>query len=283
MRKPFFSVIIPTYNRKDFLPIAVESVLEQTFSNYELIVVDDGSTDDTSERLRSNLNRMKAIKYIYQPNNGVSSARNKGIKNAKGEFIAFLDSDDRFCKHKLEITYEHIQSNPSYRIFHTNEAWYRNGKLISQKGYQRKPTGFMFEQALKLCCISLSATAVKKDLFKDIGLFDKDFPVCEDYDLWLRSTSKYPVCLIPQILTIKEGGHSDQLSTKYPAMDKFRICALEKILRNQNLSELNYQLAYKELKRKCDIYIKGALKRGKKTEVSRYSNLCKDLKKKSHA
>jgi len=165
-KKPFFSVIIPTYNRKDFLPIAVESVLEQTFSDYELIVVDDGSTDGTAEWLRLSLNRAGAIKYIYQAHQGVSSARNCGIKNAKGEFIAFLDSDDRFCRQKLEITYEHIQNNPDYKIFHTDEVWYRNGKLLPQKDYHRKPTGFIFKQALKLCCISLSTAVVKKTFSK---------------------------------------------------------------------------------------------------------------------
>lgn len=278
-KKPFFSVIIPAYNRKDFLPIAVESVLEQTFSDFELLIIDDGSTDGTTERLRLSLNRAETIKYIYQPHKGVSSARNRGIKNAKGEFIAFLDSDDRFCRQKLETTYEHIQNNPGYKIFHTDEVWYKNGKPLAQKGYHKKPTGFVFEQALKLCCISLSTTVVKKDLFKDIGLFDKNFPACEDYELWLRATSKYPVYLIPQALTIKEGGHEDQLSKKYPAMDKFRIYALEKILKNKSLSELNRQLAYEEFKNKCDIYINGALKRGKKAEVSYYRNLCENLKK----
>ena len=276
-RTPFFSVIIPVYNRRDFLPIAIESVLKQTFSGYELIIVDDGSTDGTTKLLRSDLSRIKSLIYMYQKHQGISSARNYGIKNANGNFIAFLDSDDRFCRQKLQIAYEHIQNNPGYKIFHTNEIWYKNGKLLPQKAYQKKPTGFVFKQVLKLCCISSSTVVIKKDLFKDIGLFDKNFPVCEDYDLWLRAASKHPICLISRALTIKEGGHLDQQSIKYPALDKFRIDAIHKLIVSNNLTKKQYSLACDEFKNKCCIYIQGALKRGKKIEASYYLNLCKNL------
>jgi glycosyltransferase involved in cell wall biosynthesis len=265
--RPFFSIIIPTYNRKDFLPIAVESVLKQTFSDYELIIVDDGSTDNTPKLLRSDLHKLRDAKYLRQPHRGISSARNLGIKKAQGKFIAFLDSDDRFCRKKLEITYEYIQSNPGHKIFHSEEVWYRNGKLLSQKAHHRKPEEFIFAQALKLCCVSLSTAAIDKEVFKKIGYFDKRLPACEDYDFFLRASVLYPVFLIPKHLTVKEGGHADQLSKKYPAMDKFRIYALEKILKAETLSGINRQLAYRELERKCNIYIKGALKRKKKVKT----------------
>lgn len=272
-KKPYFSVIIPTYNRRSFLPIAVSSVLEQTFSDFELIVVDDGSTDNTAELFRPGLNRQKCIKYIHQPHQGVSAARNTGIRQTKGEYIAFLDSDDRFCREKLELTYDYIKNNPGYKIFHTDEVWYRSGSLLPQKNYHKKPSGLVFEQALKLCCVSPSTTVIKKEIFDDIGLFDEEFLACEDYDFWLRVTAQYPVYLIPKILTIKEGGRADQQSKKYPAMDKFRINSIRKLLSSNNLTEQQYLLAYKEFKNKCFIYIQGAKKRGKHKEIKYYKDL----------
>ncbi|MCM8774460.1 MAG: glycosyltransferase, partial [Candidatus Omnitrophica bacterium] len=226
MRIPFFSVIIPTYNRCKFLKIAIETVLLQTFNDYELIVVDDGSSDETSElikKIKSN------IIYIYQKHRGVSSARNKGIKASKGKYICFLDSDDRFRILKLELTYHYIKNFPRYKIFHTEELWYRNGSILPPKVYHKKPEGWVFKEALKLCCISISTVAIKREVFNEVGFFDENLPACEDYDFWLRATLKYPVKLIPHTLTIKEGGHPDQQSKRFPLMDKFRIYAIKKL------------------------------------------------------
>ncbi|MDP2924600.1 MAG: glycosyltransferase [Candidatus Omnitrophota bacterium] len=271
MSKPFFSIIIPTYNREKFLKIAIRSVLEQSSDDYELIVVDDGSKDNT-KKLFDDLGDKKA-KYLYQRHQGVSSARNKGIAKAKGEFICFLDSDDRFRHNKLEITYQYIKKYPEYKIFHTEEIWYRRGQLLPQKIYHKKPTGFVFESAAKLCSISISTAAIKRDIFNEIGLFDETMPACEDYDFWLRLTHRQPVFLIPQYLTIKEGGHPDQQSIKFPAMDTLRIYALQKILESGELNKKNHKIALNELKIKCEIFIKGALKRGKVKEIQHYQKL----------
>ncbi|MFA5270728.1 MAG: glycosyltransferase family A protein [Candidatus Omnitrophota bacterium] len=276
MKKPFFSVIIPTYNRKDFLRIAIDSVLSQTFHNYELIIVDDGSDDGTKEIMDDERNTKDAenkIKYLHQTHQGVSQARNTGITAADGEFICFLDSDDRFRQDKLKITHQYTKKYPDYKIFHTEEIWYRNGEYLPQKEHHKKPFGWVFENSVKLCSIGLSTTAINKTIFKKIGLFDKDFPACEDYDFWLRATPKFPVYLIPEYLTIKEGGRSDQLSRKYPAMDTFRIYALKKVIKSGILSKKEYDMALSELKKKSEIYIKGAQKRGRLEEV----NLCKKL------
>lgn len=277
MGQPFFSVIIPTYNRVLFLKIAVKSVLEQTFADYELIIVDDGSGDETKEMLKKYTD--EKIIYIYQEHSGVSKARNVGLKKAKGEYIAFLDSDDRYCRDKLKITYEYIKKYPDYKIFHTEEVWYRSGELLAQKEYHRKPSGFCFANAVKLCSISISTVAVKKELFDIIGVFDENLPACEDYDFWLRATAQFPVFLIPEYLTIKEGGHAGQQSKRYPAMDKFRISALKKILETGKLTEENYHSAYEELAKKIMLYIQGALKRSKTREVEEYWDLLKRLKK----
>lgn len=277
MKNPFFSIIIPTYNREKFLKIAVDSVLNQTFTDFELIIIDDGSNDNTKQMIAEFAN--SKIRYIHQEHKGIPFARNLGVKNTKGKYIAFLDSDDRFCKEKLSITHDYIINNNKYKAFYTKEIWYRNGKLISQKEYQLPPKDSAFNASLKLCCISMSTIVINKEIFSHIGYFDEHLLVCEDYDFWLRITHKYPTMLIPKALTIKEGGHFDQESKKYPAMDKFRIYAIEKLLKDNSLSNKNYTLAYQELKNKCLIYITGTLKRNKQKETAYYEDLIKRLEK----
>lgn len=271
MEKPFFSIIIPTYNREEFLKIAVYSVINQNFSDFELIVVDDGSTDGTKTMLE-NINDPR-LRFYTNKHAGVSAARNFGLTQAQGEFICFLDSDDRFRKQKLEITHYYIKKIPECKIFHTDEIWYRSGSLLPQKNYHAKPTGSIFENSLKLCCVSISTVAIKKDVFNTIGTFDESMPACEDYDFWLRATAQFPVYLIPYHLTIKEGGHPDQQSGKYPAMDRFRIYAIEKILKSGTLPDTLRNAAIQELKNKCSIYIQGALKRKKTDKVAYFTKL----------
>ena len=271
MNIPFFSVIIPTYNRAGFLSIALDSVRRQTFTDFELLIIDDGSTDKTQTFCNSIAD--KRLRYIYQPHKGVAPARNKGITEARGKHICFLDSDDRFCSDKLEVTFTYIIKYPGCKIFHTEELWYRNGRVLSPKKCHKKPDGYVFENALKICCISPSCACIHKDVFARAGLFDEKLKACEDYEFWLRATSVYPVKLIPSILTIKEGGHSDQLSKKYPAMDELRIYAIEKILKSSTLQPHSVRAALAELKKKCKIYIQGAQKRGRLKEASYYTHL----------
>ncbi|MFW6134644.1 MAG: glycosyltransferase family 2 protein [Elusimicrobiota bacterium] len=265
-----YSVIIPTYNRKSFLKKAVSSVLDQSLTDFELIIVDDGSTDGTKDFI-STYNDSR-IRYFYQQNKGVSSARNKGIIQSRGDYIAFLDSDDWWVKNKLMEVDKAINKNPEYKIFHTREKWYRNGEVLNQKKKHRKPGGNIFKRCLKLCCVSISTAVVKKDIFKTIGMFDENLPACEDYDFWLRASLGYPVYLIKKVLTEKEGGHKGQQSKKYWGMDRFRIMALEKLL-NEHLDKNTYNLVYKEFKRKCNIYANGCFKRGKQGEGNKYIEL----------
>ncbi len=271
MKTPFFSIIIPTYNRASFLDTAIKSVLNQSFSDFELIVIDDGSTDTTAQKIKQI--KDKRFRYIKKDHSGVSSARNKGIQNSRGRFICFLDSDDRFKSTKLEISYKYIHNFPEYMIFHTEELWYRHGKILNQKKIHKKPEGDVFENSLKLCCIGMSTTVLKKDLFEQIGTFDENFQACEDYDLWLRATALYPVKLIPEVLTVKQGGHPDQLSKRYHSMDTFRIKSIEKLIKSNVLNKKQKDLAIKELHRKCKIYIKGAKKRNKTKEIALYEAL----------
>jgi len=275
---PTFSVIIPTYNREGFLKKALDSVLKQTFKDFELIVIDDGSTDRTKELI--GLFKDERLLYYYQDNHGVAHARNRGLEKAKGEYIAFLDSDDWWKENKLERFNEAIQRNPQIKIFHSQELWYRSGQIHNPKKTHKKPNGWVYPQALSLCCISISTAVIHESVLKKVGNFDESFEACEDYDFWLRSTLHYPIFLIDAFLTEKEGGRPDQVSMNTWGLDRFRIRSLEKMLKSKDLSPENYDLTYRELKRKCAIFIEGTKKRGRMDEaqlleelVQRYSTV----------
>lgn len=263
---PFVSVILPTYNRYARVGRAIDSVLSQTYSHYELIVVDDGSTDNTPALLRRYGNR---INIIRQKNRGVSAARNAGIRSASGDLIALLDSDDYWLPKKLAVQIAFFLSQPDALICQTEEVWIRNGKRLNPKKRHQKFSGMIFEKTLPLCLVSPSAVMIRKSLFKEVGLFDETMPACEDYDLWLRITWKYPVHLIDTPLIVKQGGHADQLSSM-PELDKYRIQALMKILKQGCLSQKQHTAALAVLEKKCHIYANGCSKRGRVEEAAYY-------------
>ncbi|MCP3901959.1 MAG: glycosyltransferase family 2 protein, partial [Desulfobacteraceae bacterium] len=208
-KKPLVSAIIPTFNRGWIISEAVESILDQDYPNIETIIIDDGSTDDTYKKLFPYLDR---ITYIKQENKGVSAARNLGINNSTGKFIAFLDSDDLWTKEKISCQIDFFKNNPDAMICQTEEIWIRNGKRVNPKYKHKKLSGMIFEPSLELCLVSPSAVMIKRKLFEIAGLFDENLPACEDYDLWLRISATLPIFLIDTPCTIKKGGHADQLS-----------------------------------------------------------------------
>ena len=267
---PTFSVIIPTYNRAHTLPRAIESVLNQTLQDFELIVVDDGSTDDTKR-----IANYYPVIYIYQENSGVSAARNMGIKAARGKYIAFLDSDDEWKKEKLATQYRFFQDNPDFLIHQTDEIWIRNGKFLNKKRYHQKKEGNIFYNSLHLCLISPSAVAIKKELFEEVGLFREDFEVCEDYELWLRVTRRYPVGYTPKPLVIKYGGHNDQLSRKFFGMDRWRIRAMMPFIDDPKVLEVALK--------KCEILIKGAKKHNNQEILQEFEPLYFQLMQRAEA
>lgn len=259
------SVILPTYNRASLVCRAIDSILDQSYRNYEVIVVDDGSTDTTNARL---LPYADCITVIRQTRRGVSAARNAGIQAATGDFIALLDSDDVWLPHKLDQQIRFFKTHPTAMICQTEEIWIRNGVRVNPGKRHQKHSGMIFEKTLPLCLVSPSAVMIRKSLFDEVGLFDESLPACEDYDMWLRICWKYPVHLIETPLIIKHGGHADQLS-RMPELDKYRIHALEKILNSGSLSEPQQTAAMAVLKEKCRIYADGCRKRGR-TEDARY-------------
>jgi glycosyltransferase involved in cell wall biosynthesis len=270
---PTVSVVLPTFNRRGFLQQAVESVLAQTRPADELIVVDDGSTDDTADLLAGYGDRLMVIR---QDNRGVSAARNAGIRRAKGAFVALLDSDDYWLPEKLEAQLSFFERHPDAMLCQTEETWMRNGKRVNPKNRHRKYSGMIFEKTLPLCLVSPSAVMIRKELFREVGLFDESLPACEDYDMWLRISWKYPVYLIDTPLIVKRGGHDDQLSAM-PELDKYRIQALSKILRQGCLSPAQHLSAMEMLTRKCRIYAAGCRKRGRLREAEAYLAIPKSI------
>lgn len=258
------SVVIPTYNRVHVLGRAIESVLSQTYGNFEIIVVDDGSTDSTKAMIAENYGKVRFLSILHS---GVSSARNRGIMAADGEWVAFLDSDDYWLPQKLERQVEFLRAHPQYMICHTNEIWIRNGVRINQGKKHRKSMGWFFKPSLHLCLISPSSVIIHKSVFETCGVFDEQLEFVEDYDLWLRITSRYPVGYVDERLVVKSGGHDDQLSKKIKGIEGYRIHALEKLISSGTVHGDFLLSTLDVYQNKCQIYMNGCKKRGKHHEM----------------
>ena len=266
---PLVSVILPTFNRAWALTEAVDSVLSQDYPHIELIVIDDGSTDNTQILLEPYKDR---ITVLTRENKGVSAARNAGIKKSRGDLIALLDSDDAWDKRKISCQVEFFNAHPGAMICQTEEIWIRNGKRVNPKIKHQKPSGMIFEASLHLCLVSPSAVMMRKELFDRKGYFNEAFTVCEDYDLWLRVSAALPVFLIDKPYTIKKGGHPDQLSGLH-SQDRFRISSLLSLIESDSLTKAQAMAAKKVLKEKCRVYGNGCRKRGRMEEGEYYLSL----------
>jgi len=270
------SVIIPTYNRAPFIGEAIRSVLEQDYflrrrpaHQLELLIIDDGSDDGTAETVLSFGNRLV---YHSFPHRGVSPARNAGLRLTRGDYIAFLDSDDLWKKKKISVQMDFLTANPEAVACYTEEIWLRNGRHLNPHRKHRKYSGWIFDRVLPLCLLSLSSCLFRKEVFTELGGFDEDLPACEDYDFGLRLAHKFPLHLIPKPLIIKRGGHAGQLSHQFWGMDRFRVRALEKAL-SLNLTEEQGRLVKAELIRKSRILAEGFEKRKNLAEALKYREL----------
>lgn len=264
-----FSVVIPAYNRAHTLSRALDSVLDQTLEAREIILVDDGSQDGTETLVRQ---QYPQVRYLHQANGGVSRARNLGIAVARGDWIAFLDSDDAWLPTKLAAQRETLREHPGMRLCHTQEIWIRNGRRVNQRDRHAKSGGHIFRACLPRCVISPSAAVLHRSLIEEVGTFDGDLPACEDYDLWLRICAKEPVAFVPQPQIRKYGGHEDQLSRRHWGMDRFRIRALEKIIGSDRLGAEDREAACEILARKARILAAGARNRGNQQRAAHYES-----------
>jgi len=258
------SVVIPTYNRRPLLERALLSVLAQSSPASEVIVVDDGSSDGTDELIGA---RYPQVRYFYQENRGVSSARNRGIRESAGEWIALLDSDDEWKPEKLARQSAALSEHPGFDLCHCEEDWVRAGVRVNQGARHAKSGGHILQRCLHLCVISPSAALVRRTVFNDIGLFDEDLPACEDYDFWLRFCSRRPVLFVDESLVIKHGGRDDQLSRRIEGLDRYRVRALAKLLHMGILEESDARAARRVMVEKARIFAAGARKRGRESEA----------------
>ena len=268
---PQVTVILPSWNRADWLKKSIDSVLEQTFRDFELIVVDDASTDSTQEILTSYSGKIRSI--TFSKNLGVSAARNAAVKNCDSEWIAFLDSDDFWHPHKLQKQIAQTVIRAECPIHFTDEIWIRNGVRVNPKKKHQKLEGWIFKPSLELCLMSPSTVLLRRELFDVHGLFDETLPICEDYDLWLRLTAQHQVALLNEKLMTRHGGHADQLSRSDWGIDRYRVQSIIKILKTEKLSPEDRSATKVVLRKKCEIIINGFRKRGKLQEVERYEKI----------
>ena len=268
---PQVTVILPSWNRAAWLKKSIDSVLEQTFRDFELIVVDDASTDSTQEILTSYSGKIRSI--TFAKNLGVSAARNAAVKNCDREWIAFLDSDDFWHPHKLQKQIAQTVIRAECPIHFTDEIWIRNGVRVNPKKKHQKLEGWIFKPSLELCLMSPSTVLLRRELFDVHGLFDETLPICEDYDLWLRLTAQHQVALLNEKLMTRHGGHADQLSRSDWGIDRYRVQSIIKILKTEKLRPEDRSAAIVVLRKKCEIIINGFRKRGKLQEIERYEKI----------
>lgn len=261
------SVIIPTFNRAHTVGRAIRSVMDQSDPPHELIVVDDGSTDETQALLASFTEPMVVIRN--NTNRGVSLARNLGIQAATGDWLTFLDSDDEWHRDKLKRQTQFHARNPQLLISQCDEVWIRNGVKVNPMVKHAKQGGWIFDECIPLCIVSPSAVIINAQIFKEVGLFDEQLPACEDYDLWLRIAPHYEIGLLDEKLVTRHGGHPDQLSRKYWGMDRFRIAAMEKQIETPMDSKSKRKLL-EHLAFKCNVVANGADKREKQKDAAFY-------------
>ena len=247
-----YSAIIPTHNRYRLLKRALESIYSQTLPPTEVIVVDDGSSDKTKKIV----NDFGDILYMYQENSGVSSARNKGLKYAKSEFVAFLDDDDTWHKEKMAQQMEFLKHNPQFLWCYSDEKWVRDNKEVTVPKKYHKPKHNTFLEHIAFCNIAPSSVVIHKKIFDEIGCFDERLKVCEDYDLWLRILQHYPAGLVEKKLITKYAQETNQLGF-CKNIESFRVLALEKHLKSKYHKEVKEVLIQKYTR----LY-QGALKRG---------------------
>ncbi len=269
---PCISVIIPVYNRYTLLERAVASVLCQSFRDFELIIVDDGSDVSLSGSAIGGYDpRIRIVRF--DQNCGVSAARNDGVKVSNGQWIAFLDSDDYWHRHKLQKQLQWLDINREIAIMQTKEVWIRNGVRVNPPRTHEKIQGDIFKQSLDRCMITPSSVILSRELFDSSGGFNESLRACEDYDLWLRICSRNRVGLLDEFLLTRYGGHDDQLSGTAEHLDRYRVRSILQLLETISLVPEQYHQAVTVLVQKAQILANGYNKRGNSELYKRYQTI----------
>jgi glycosyltransferase involved in cell wall biosynthesis len=256
------SVIIPAYNRADYLAEAIQSVLDQTFPDFELIIVDDGSTDNTKEVVEGFVDTR--VRYLFQENGGVSSARNSGIKAANGEYIAFLDSDDIWLPENLALKVNLLDSRPDIGLVCSDAYFFDNitGTVLGRRWHDQTLHDWinlnkivvqpLKELLCKGCFIMPQATMVRSQVFTTVGYFDESLPTSEDWDLFVRIFQRFPLEIIDTPL-LKIRRHSTSLSENQEKVYQGAVAAVNKAIDSgsfsgEELKLLNERLALEHCK-----------------------------------
>ena len=271
--QPFVAVVIPVHNRRLLLGRAIASVLGQRFRDFECIIVDDGSDDGSGSLPCLADPRITVIRVPFQ--RGVSAARNTGVAASTAPWIAFLDSDDEWLPEKLERQAAWVRHNQQFRILQTREAWIRNGVRVNPPATHEKTGGDLFSASLERCMITPSSVMMHRELLAEVGGFNEAMPACEDYDLWLRITARYPVGLVDEILLRLYGGHGDQLSATVAILDRFRIRSMLGLLEGTLLTDTQTALVRRQLVIRAAICANGYLKRGKEELYEQYRTIAR--------
>lgn len=215
-KPPRVSVVIPAFNRGDLLIEALESVLAQSYRDYEIIVVDDGSTDQTARLIEPYLDRLT---YLWQPNQGVAHARNTGILKARGELICFLDSDDLWTPGKISSQVRFADEHPNYGLVAAEIAAFdAQGDYAhrAKASLYRIRNGFVLEHLLFSNWIQTSTVMVRRECLEKVGLFDEDVgQFGEDWLLWMRVAAEFPVYFLPEPL-VRYRIHPQSLMSHQP-------------------------------------------------------------------
>jgi glycosyltransferase involved in cell wall biosynthesis len=244
---PKVSIIIPAFNASPFICQAIASVLTQTYTDYELIVVDDGSTDDTASLVMRYAGRLR---YVYQRNQGLSSARNTGIVKAEGDLLAFLDADDYWAREKLGHQVALLDSSPETGVVYTAlKVVDRDGREMGERRCSLR--GHLFSSLLMENCVTPSSALVRRDCFEKAGTFDENLSASEDWDLWLRIAPFYSFDFIDLPLTFYRI-HPGSMHKDLARMERNVFQVLDKLFKRESFNQ-------EVVQRKCEILAKHSL------------------------
>ncbi len=249
------SVLIPAYNVSKFLPKALESILSQTFLDFEIIVVDDGSVDNTKNIVERYTKRYgEKIRYIYQANRGLAAARNTGLRHSRGEYIALLDADDEWLPNRLAEGVRVLDENPAVGLVHSNSMRISEiGEIIRiNKRNPRLLSGWIFNNLfLREADVSCPTVVFRRDCIEKVGEFDENLSRlgCEDRELWLRIAQHFRFAYIDKVLAryrVRSSSMSKDTSrmveARYYVINKFTSGSRFSILRQRALHQVHREL-----------------------------------------
>jgi glycosyltransferase involved in cell wall biosynthesis len=276
------TVVVPTCNRREMVAQALQSVLAQTYRNFELVVVDDGSTDGTPMHLMrllgaepravEILSRMNPaalnpffhqfvhdgipIQYQYHPNRGLGAARNRGIRHARGTYVAFLEAEDLWEPTHLQAQIAFLDGDGWARIARVGGRQAKDGTRARRSRRAEEASGWIFSQALEACPAGLSCAVVHRGCFAECGTFDENMPACDDYDLWLRLAARFPIHYVagPEVT---HRSPRPELASHSWTWDRFRVYALEKAFQSGQLNPEQRFLVSQEIVRRCEHLVEG--------------------------